>query len=79
MFDVLPKLILFYQSSFADYGHIWTSYSLYGGTGWSGNITSWEVIVKDTTVSWYVRGGNDISASGQFNVKNADYYYIFFE
>ena len=79
MFDVLPKLILFYHPSFANYGHIWTSYSLYGGTGWSGNQKTWKVIVENTTVSWYIQYGKEISAEGQFNIKNNNYYYIYFE
>ena len=75
----MPKLILFYQNSFANYGHIWTRYSLYGGTGWSGNINAWKVIVENTTVSWYIKYGNEINAMGQFNIKNDNYYYIYFE
>ena len=78
MFNVLPKLILFYHPSFANYGHIWTSYSHYGGTGWSGNQKTWEVIVENTTVSWYIKYGEN-NAEGQFNIKNTDYYYIYFE
>ena len=74
----MPKLILFYQASFADYGHIWTSYSLYGGTGWSGNQKTWKVIVENTTVSWYIIYSN-INASSQFNNKGENYYYIYFE
>lgn len=79
MFNVLPKLILIYQLSFADYGHIWTNYSIYGGTGWSGNIKTWEVIVENTTVSWYIKYGDTTDAVGQFNTKNNNYYYIYFE
>lgn len=42
-------------------------------------MKTWEVIVENTTVSWYIEYGNEIDAMGQFNDKNEDYYYIYFE